>query len=233
MKKRLTKKQITFVVSAIVCAVGGVGAFFSDAITAFKDNPPELIDTSEVEKAGEIIRSAGEVIGDANPIGFDDTAMNAITASNTSGKIVRVVDGDTYCIDIESVSGDEEKGTKVRLIGVDTPESVAPETYRKDNTEEGKTVSDVVKDKLKAGDLVFLEYDAEKEDKYGRTLAYVYMSPSGEMVQEWLLNEGLANVATYPPNVKYADHFQELAHTAWENKTGLWSDFFTEEPVAD
>ena len=227
-KKRFTKKQISFVVSVAVCAVGGVCAFLSDAVDAWKKDPPTLIDTSEVEQAGELIHSAGEVLGDANPMGFDDSAMNALNNANTSGKIVRVVDGDTYCIDLEDVSGDEEEGTKVRLIGVDTPESVAPDTYRKDNTEEGKTVSDVVKDKLKAGDTVLIEYDVQREDRYGRTLAYVYLS-NGTMVEEWLLSEGLANTATYPPNVKYSDHFQELAHNACENKVGLWKDFFTEE----
>lgn len=228
-KKRFTKKQISFAVSVAVCAIGGVYAFLSDAVNTWKEDPITIIDTSDVEQAGEIIHSVGEVLGDANPISFDESAMNAINNADTSGKIVRVVDGDTYCIDLENVRGDEEKGTKVRLIGVDTPESVAPDTYRKDNTEEGKTVSDVVRDKLKAGDTVLIEYDVQKEDKYGRTLAYVYMS-NGTMVEEWLLSEGLANAATYPPNVKYSDHFQELAHNAWENKVGLWKDFFSEEP---
>lgn len=228
-KKRFTKKQISFAVSVAVCAVGGAYAFLSDAVNTWKEDPITIIDTSDVEQAKEIIHSVGEVLGDANPIGFDESAMNAINNADTSGKIVRVVDGDTYCIDLENVRGDEEKGTKVRLIGVDTPESVAPDTYRKDNTEEGKTVSDIVRDKLKAGDTVLIEYDVQKEDKYGRTLAYVYMS-NGTMVEEWLLSEGLANTATYPPNVKYSDHFQELAHNAWENEVGLWKDFFSEEP---
>lgn len=232
-KKRLTKKEISFIASVAVFAIGGTWAFLSDLIPVTQEVVPNVVNefAEEVKPAGEIIHSANEELGNANPIGFDDTAMNAISNANTSGKIVRVVDGDTYCIDLEDVKGDEEKGTKVRIIGVDTPESVAPSTYRKDNTEEGKTVSDVVKDKLKEGDTVLVEYDVQKTDKYGRTLAYVYFS-SGVMVEDWLLSEGLANVATYPPNVKYADHFQELAHKAWENKTGLWEDFFTEEPTA-
>lgn len=203
-KKRFTKKQISFAVSVAVCAIGGAYAFLSDAVNTWKEDPITIIDTSDVEQAKEIIHSVGEVLGDANPIGFDESAMNAINNADTSGKIVRVVDGDT-------------------------PESVAPDTYRKDNTEEGKTVSDIVRDKLKAGDTVLIEYDVKKEDKYGRTLAYVYMS-NGTMVEEWLLSEGLANTATYPPNVKYSDHFQELAHNAWENEVGLWKDFFSEEP---
>ena len=118
--------------------------------------------------------------------------------------------------------------TRVRLIGVDTPESVAPSTYRKDNTEEGKTVSEIVKDKIKEGDTLYIEYDVGKTDKYSRTLAYVYFE-DGTMVQDWLLENGYANVATYAPNVKYADHFVELAHTAAENKVGLWNGFFEEK----
>lgn len=136
--------------------------------------------------------------------------------------VVRVVDGDTYILDIEGTE------TKVRLIGVDTPESVAPESYRKENTHEGMTVSDIVKDKLVKDTLLYLEYDVSLTDKYGRTLAYVYFE-DGTMVQDWLLKEGLANVATYPPNVKYAEHFAELAHKAAESKTGLWDSFFTED----
>lgn len=143
------------------------------------------------------------------------------------GTLVRVVDGDTYCIDLNSVDGDEEKGTKVRIIGVDTPESVAPSDYRKDNTEEGKTVSEIVKSTWLAGDTVYLEYDVSDTDRYGRTLAYVYLH-DGTMAEQWLLKNGYANVATYAPNVKYADYFAALAHEAAENKVGLWNGFFEE-----
>ena len=51
----------------------------------------------------------------------------------------------------------------------------------------------------------------------------------GTMVQDWLLENGYANTATYPPNVKHADHFAELAHTAAEQKVGLWNGFFEEQ----
>ena len=230
-KKRLTKKQISFICSVAFFAISGAYVFISDAVTSWKENKPTLIETSEIDHAGEIISAVGEELGNASPVGFDEQALEALDSADTSGTIIRVVDGDTYCIDLENVKGDEKKGTKVRIIGVDTPESVAPAEYRKDNTEEGKTVSDVVKNKLKAGDTVLVEYDVQREDKYGRTLAYVYTA-DGKMVEDWLLESGLANVATYPPNVKYAEHFQELAHKAWESKTGLWADFFTEEPTS-
>lgn len=77
-------------------------------------------------------------------------------------------------------------------------------------------------------DTVYVEYDVSPTDKYGRTLAYVYFE-DGTMVQDWLLENGYANTATYPPNVKYADHFAELAHMAAEQKVGLWNGFFEEQ----
>lgn len=143
------------------------------------------------------------------------------TIGKDRGTVVRVVDGDTYILDID---GTEER---IRLIGVDTPEVKAPASYYKENTKEGATVSEIVKDRIKQGDTLYIEYDTSKTDKYGRTLAYLYF-PNGVMVQEWLLSQGYANVATYPPNTKYADHFTELAHRAAEKKVGLWNGFFTE-----
>lgn len=167
--------------------------------------------TAEIEKAAEM----SEATLASLPRPTDFSAMEKCT-------VQRVVDGDTYVLDI----GTEEK--KVRLIGVDTPESVAPASYAKENTEEGRTVSEIVKGRIKAGDILYAEYDVSKTDKYGRMLAYLYFE-DGTMVQDWLLENGYANIATYPPNVKYADHFAELVHTAAENKVGLWNGFFEEE----
>ena len=186
------------------------------AVPAYADSSDEQVDKEES------VYVNADASGKTSKITVSDHLRNPDGAST--------LEDSSTLSDIENVKGDEEKGTKVRIIGVDTPESVAPAEYRKDNTEEGKTVSDVVKNKLKEGSTVLVEFDAQREDKYGRTLAYVYMS-DGKMVEDWLLESGLANVATYPPNVKYADHFQELAHEAWENKVGLWADFFKEEPT--
>lgn len=136
-----------------------------------------------------------------------------------TGSVVQIIDGDTYIINVDG------KETKFRLIGIDTPESVAPSTYYKDNTTEGKEISELVKERIPVGTNLHIEYDVSKTDKYGRHLAYLYFN-NGQMIQEWLLNEGYANVATYPPNVKYAERFAHLAHKAAENKVGLWNSFF-------
>lgn len=143
-------------------------------------------------------------------IACDDGLLNNVLPT-TENQVVRVVDGDTYLIRID---GKEER---VRLIGLDTPESVAPQEGR--NTKEGVLVSDYMKDYLE-GKTVTLEYDVQKRDQYGRILAYVYYED--EMVNEKLLKEGYARVTTYPPNVRYVDQFLRLESQARKAGLGFW-----------
>jgi micrococcal nuclease len=126
--------------------------------------------------------------------------------------VTRAVDGDTVIIDMD---GTEER---VRLIGVDTPESVHPDSDR--NVPYGEIASEFTKDKLE-GKRVGIELDAQERDRYGRLLAYVYIG--GEMFNETLLSEGHAVIATYPPNVRYADKFALLQEDARERGVGLWA----------
>lgn len=131
-----------------------------------------------------------------------------------------VIDGDTFIINKD---GQE---VKVRLIGVDTPESVAKQEYLdntgKENTQEGKIASDYVKD-LITDKTVYLEYDIGKEDIYGRTLAYVYLDPEKTlMLQELLLQKGLAKTMTIMPNIKYSIRFANLEKEAKDNDVGFW-----------
>lgn len=127
--------------------------------------------------------------------------------------VVRVVDGDTIILDMD---GTEER---VRLIGIDTPESVHPDASR--NVPYGKIASAFTKEQLE-GKTVTVEYDVQERDKYGRILAYVYLD--GKMFNETLLEEGHAKVATYPPNVKYVEDFTALQEQAREEKKGVWAD---------
>lgn len=114
-------------------------------------------------------------------------------------KVNRVVDGDTICV---LIGGEEEI---VRLIGIDTPESVHPDKEK--NTEEGNTASEYLKNLIE-DEYVQLEYDIQTTDKYGRLLAYVYHD--GKMVNEMLLESGHAELMSVPPNVKYQDRFYEI-----------------------
>jgi len=122
--------------------------------------------------------------------------------------VKRVIDGDTIELD---------NRIKVRYIGIDTPETKHP---RKPVQYFGKEASEANK-KLVGNKRVRLEYDVQHLDKYGRTLAYVYLE-DGTFVNAWLVENGFARVSTYPPNVKYQDKFIELERKARDVQKGLW-----------
>jgi micrococcal nuclease len=130
--------------------------------------------------------------------------------SNTV-KVERVVDGDTIVVSIDGVS------EKVRLIGVDTPESVHPDKSK--NVPYGKVATSFTKENLEEA-MVTLEFDVQERDTYGRLLAYVYLDDV--MFNKLLLDEGHAMVSTYPPNVKYVDVFTKAQETARNAGKGLW-----------
>ena len=187
-----------------------------------------VTETSAVaEKAAETqkIITSNQEIGrretDYIPVHHQGEYSYPDLSGKDSAVITKVTDGDTYHVELD---GEE---IKVRLIGVDTPESVAPESYRKENTAEGSKVSELVKEKISIGDTVYLEYDTSEADRYGRRLAYVYFA-DGTMVQDWLLSNGYATVYTLEPDTKYAEHFEELESQAKEQEVGIWNEEFAE-----
>ncbi|HCS21062.1 MAG TPA: nuclease [Bacteroidetes bacterium] len=138
--------------------------------------------------------------------------------ASTSGDwypVSKVIDGDTFWIQDGS-----EKGKKVRLIGIDAPET--RRTKKKEVGYYGKEAKEYVKTRL-SGQKVRLEYDVDQIDHYGRLLAYVYLE-DGTFLNEELLRLGYAVVMTVPPNVKFADQFIEIQREAREAKRGLWGE---------
>ena len=125
--------------------------------------------------------------------------------------VARHVDGDTLWV---------EDRVKVRLIGVDTPETKHPSSVVECF---GKEASVFVRELLPLGTDVRLGYDVEREDRYGRTLAYVYRVRDGLFVNAELVREGYAQVYTAPPNVAHVDEFLMLQAEAREARRGLWS----------
>jgi endonuclease YncB( thermonuclease family) len=126
--------------------------------------------------------------------------------------VSRVVEGDTVEVD-PAMDG----LTEVRLIGVDTPETSHP-TYGEQPY--GQQAKEFTLSRL-GGERVALEFDVEKVDPYRRLLAYVWL-PEDSMINEVLLKEGYAQVATFPTNVKYVERFQEAQRKAREANRGLW-----------
>jgi micrococcal nuclease len=132
----------------------------------------------------------------------------------TAYKVIRAVDGDTVVLLID---GQE---TKVRLVGVDTPETVHPfkpvEAY-------GKEASRFTTNLLK-GESVYLEYDQGqgKLDRYGRTLAYLYRAPDGLFINLELVRQGYGFAYTKYP-FQYMELFRFYERKARESEKGLWS----------
>ncbi len=119
-------------------------------------------------------------------------------------KVKQVIDGDTIYLD--------HNGTdKIRLIGINTPEREKP--YYQEATD---YTASLVKDKK-----VYLVYDKERYDKYGRTLAYVYLEDKTTMVNYEIINAGWAKVLTIKPNDRYANTFQQGFNNAKEKKIGI------------
>jgi len=130
--------------------------------------------------------------------------------------VERVVDGDTIVVRLPGTGRVKEK---VRLIGIDTPESVDPRSVVECfGREAGRRTAAL----LPPGTAVRLVRDVEARDRYSRLLAYVYRADDGLFVNLALVADGYAAVATYPPNVAHAEELAAAARTAQEQGRGLW-----------
>jgi micrococcal nuclease len=128
--------------------------------------------------------------------------------AQTPPVVTRVVDGDTII-----VSG----VGSVRLIGVDTPETVDP---RKPVQFFGAEASAYTRTTAQ-GKQVRLEYDTQRTDKYGRTLAYVYL-PDGVLLNAEIIRQGYGHAYTVFP-FWYLDEFRAYEREAREAERGLWA----------
>jgi micrococcal nuclease len=145
-----------------------------------------------------------------------DGGGSAEPAGPLGAHVTHVVDGDT--IDVELPDGDEES---VRYIGIDTPETVKPDTP----VQCGGPRAHEVNERLVDGRTVTLRFDVERRDVYGRLLAYVYLPRPGQrplFVNAELARRGLARTLTIPPNDSFAELFARLASRAAAAGRGLW-----------
>lgn len=124
-------------------------------------------------------------------------------------RVVKVIDGDSLFID---------KIGEVRLIGVDTPEVYHP---AKPVQYFAREASDFVQKQVE-GKMVRLSYDKERYDKYGRTLAYVYL-PDGRCLNEEIIRQGFGFVLTRFP-FRYQKKYLKLEDEAREKGRGLWAN---------
>lgn len=135
-------------------------------------------------------------------------------ASTTLYAVVKVVDGDTIHIDIDG------KKETVRLIGINTPETVDP---RRPVECFGNEASNKAKELLE-GQRVRIETEVSQgeRDKYGRVLGYVYRE-DGLFVNNYMVTEGYAYEYTYNVPYKYQSEFKAAQKGAEANGRGLWA----------
>ena len=134
--------------------------------------------------------------------------------SDTNAVVVRVIDGDT--VDLRFGNRRE----RVRLIGIDTPETKKPNTPIQCF---GPEASDFTKQLLAAGTTVLVRRDAEARDDYGRLLGYLYRSSDGLFANLELVRLGYARPLTIAPNNAFASDFVQAAREAEATNLGLWA----------
>ncbi len=139
----------------------------------------------------------------------------APTGPVTKAKVTRVVDGDTIIVAFGGST------SRVRYIGMDTPESVKPDTPVQPMAEEAAAANRALVD----GRQVLLERDVSDTDRYGRLLRDVWVERDGALVLVGLelVRRGYAQVATFPPDVKYVDELLAAQRHARDAGLGLWA----------
>lgn len=160
-------------------------------------------------------KSTGAV---SNFIGQIRETKGTIETDLIRATIDHITDGDTIAVILDG------SVQKVRLIGIDTPESVHPDESR--NNDYGEMASAYTKELLDGVTDVYLQYDEDPTDRYGRLLAYVWISADtsdlNNMLNYAIVYNGYAFAKAYPPNTSHSDDFSAACKDAENNKRGLW-----------
>ena len=155
------------------------------------------------------------------PAVYYDENFNVLSNNNDNNsekievKFADTVDGDTA----KFIMNGEE--ITVRFLGIDTPETVKPNTPVQPY---GPEASDFTKTKLTNASKIELEFDenSDPKDKYDRYLAWVWVD--GELLQNLIIKEGLAQTYMLQNNYMYAGLLQTSEYEAKNSKIGIWSD---------
>lgn len=140
--------------------------------------------------------------------GQADAKILAVEPQPSYYRVEKVFDGDTILL---------SNGQKVRLLGVNTPEIAGRNKNAEPGGEQAKAwlIQRIEHKKVR------LEADVEKQDKYQRRLAYVFDEHKRQINLE-LVEQGLATVNIYPPNLQYVDALLEAQRRAEQAKRGIW-----------
>ena len=137
------------------------------------------------------------------------------TGRGSIATVTHVVDGDT--VELQFGTGPTERA---RLLGIDTPETVKPNTPIECY---GPEASAHTKELLTPGTKVIVQRDAEARDRYGRLLVYLWRASDGRFVNEDLITTGFARTLSIEPNTAHRTDFAAAARAADAAGVGLWS----------
>lgn len=218
MKKKILWKVLVCIAIAIIIIL--CLAYLPNSIAkVFTKTPGKTVATENLKEIVKVTKE--DIQGEGQP-----ELKTAIDDKYTSAELIPVIylyskDGDTLVINYE------KQEITVRLIGIDTPESVNPDESL--NTAEGSLASEHTKELMEEykDKTIYLELDEEHFDKYDRLLAYVWLSENTydtfQMLNAVILDDGYANVMTIEPNDKYKTTFESLYNGAVEGRRGLWN----------
>lgn len=139
------------------------------------------------------------------PDGFSEDAAAA--------ELIRIVDGDTIVVTLE---GEEER---VRLLNIDTPETVSPQAPVECG---GPEAAEAIGALLSPGDVVVLEFDQEQRDRYGRLLAGVFTDEV--FINEQLALQGWGEPAYFAPNDRFLATIEDAWAQAEQRGAGLFAE---------
>lgn len=190
-----------------------IGSAF--AVSIFNPTKSENKDTNQSQPTQEATQTTTETKPAETTESTKTETPKAETPSNDLYSVISVTDGDTIKVDING------KTETIRLIGIDTPETVDP---RKPVQCFGVEASNKAKELLN-GKKVKLEADSTQgeRDKYDRLLRYVFME-DGTFYNKYMIAEGFAHEYTYDSNpYKYQAEFKEAEKQAREQNKGFWN----------
>lgn len=219
--------------SFIICVITfGIGTSINSTLNKSKEKIPteskqEQKNLSVSDHAKSQYPSSFE-----NSTGSSSSTGRKSNSSNTfdEAKVIKVVDGDTISVNLNGVQH------KLRMIGVDTPETVHP---NKPVEFFGKEASNFTKESLESK-TVYLQKDVSDTDKYGRLFRYVWLTrptsnkPTDDEIKDNMYNailikKGYGKASTYQPDSMYSKLFAKLQSDARDQYIGLWNESKSEE----
>jgi len=193
-----------------ILGISAVSLFLLLVVIGFSIGDPQASNLSSSQEVSQVLEQ--EQVQEVSTV--QATAKLEVPGSQGPYQIIKVVDGDTLTIDLNG------KSETIRLIGINTPETVDP---RKPVECFGVEASNIAKELL-TGKRVYIEMDPTQgdRDKYSRLLAYVYRE-DGFFFNKSMILSGYAYEYTYSLPYKYQSEFKEAQKNAQTNQRGLWA----------